>query len=57
MIEWFVGLYPVTQALLATGFTWLMTAVGAALVLVFKSINRRLLDGMLGSAAGKDFCV
>jgi len=52
MIDWFAGLHPVIQALLATCFTWLMTAAGAAVVLVFKSINRRLLDGMLGFAAG-----
>ncbi len=40
------------QALLATTFTWLVTALGAGLVFFFKSINRRVLDGMLGFAAG-----
>jgi ZIP family zinc transporter len=52
MVPWFKALHPVWQALLATTFTWLATAVGAALVFFFKSINRRLLDGMLGFAAG-----
>jgi ZIP family zinc transporter len=52
MILWFKALHPVWQALLATTFTWLATAVGAALVFFFKSINRRVLDGMLGFAAG-----
>jgi len=52
MIVWFKALNPVWQALLATTFTWLVTALGAALVFFFKSINRRVLDGMLGFAAG-----
>ncbi|HDP68074.1 MAG TPA: ZIP family metal transporter [Candidatus Marinimicrobia bacterium] len=52
MIEWFKTLHPVVQALLATCFTWGMTAAGAALVFVFKTVNQRLLDGMLGFAAG-----
>lgn len=43
---------PIVNALLATGFTWLMTAVGSGLVFAFKSINRKVLDGMLGFAAG-----
>jgi len=52
IIEWFTELPHVTQALIATCFTWFMTAAGAALVFFFKSINRRVLDGMLGFAAG-----
>ena len=43
---------PVWSALLATLFTWLMTALGAALVLPFKKINRGFFDGMLGFAGG-----
>ena len=46
------NLNPVLQALLATGFTWFVTALGSATVFAFKSINRRVLDGMLGFAAG-----
>ena len=49
---WFSSLHPVWQALLATCFTWGVTALGAALVFFFKTINRRVLDGMLGFAAG-----
>jgi ZIP family zinc transporter len=45
-------LNPVIQALLATAFTWFVTALGAGTVFAFTSINRRLLDGMLGFAAG-----
>ncbi|XP_037664685.1 zinc transporter ZIP11 isoform X2 [Choloepus didactylus] len=42
----------VFQALLGTFFTWGMTAAGAALVFVFSSGQRRILDGSLGFAAG-----
>ena len=52
MIAWFQTLSPVYQALAATCFTWLMTALGAGLVFFFKNINRKTLDGMLGFAAG-----
>nr|XP_004655204.1 zinc transporter ZIP11 isoform X2 [Jaculus jaculus] len=46
------GHSPVVQALLGTFFTWAMTAAGAALVFIFSSGQRRILDGSLGFAAG-----
>lgn len=52
IIEWFEELSPILQALLATCFTWLVTAAGAAMVFFFKKINKKLLDGMLGFASG-----
>jgi ZIP family zinc transporter len=52
MVAWFLGLNPVVQALAATLFTWFLTALGAGLVFFFRSINRKVLDGMLGFAAG-----
>jgi len=52
MVNWFSGLNPVLQALIATLFTWFVTALGAGLVFFFKTINRKVLDGMLGFAAG-----
>ena len=52
MMTWFVELSPILQALLATIFTWLVTAAGAALVFFFKNVNRKALDGMMGFAAG-----
>ena len=52
MTEWFIQLNPVWQALIATTFTWSLTALGAAMVFFFKKVNRKLLDGMLGFAAG-----
>jgi len=44
--------HPVTQALAATCFTWAVTAAGAVPVLFFKRFNQRVLDCMLGFAAG-----
>ncbi|NLD45259.1 MAG: ZIP family metal transporter, partial [Chloroflexi bacterium] len=52
MLAWLEQFSPVTQALIATLFTWFVTALGAATVLFTKTVNRRLLDGMLGMAAG-----
>ena len=52
MIDILQGLHPVIQALLATCFTWAMTALGAATVFTAKDISRRVLDAMLGFAAG-----
>ena len=52
MTEWFLAQSPVMQALLGTCFTWFMTALGAGVVFSFKRINRKVMDGMLGSAAG-----
>ncbi len=43
---------PLIHALLAALFTWGVTAVGAATVFLTRTINRWLLDAMLGFAAG-----
>jgi len=37
---------------MVTFFTWGVTAAGAALVFIAKSVNQRLMDAMLGFAAG-----
>lgn len=52
MIAYISTLSPVMQALLATLFTWGMTALGASLVFTTKTVNQKLMDGMLGSAGG-----
>lgn len=52
MINWFSQFHPVMQALIGTLFTWGVTALGASLVFLFKSINKKVLNGMLGFAAG-----
>jgi ZIP family zinc transporter len=43
---------PVLLTLLATLFTWGLTALGASMVFFFKNINRKILNSMLGFAAG-----
>ena len=52
MIEYLQTLHPAMQALVATLFTWGLTAAGAALVFLHREIKPKLLDGMLGFAAG-----
>lgn len=52
MIDIFKDLDPILQALLATGFTWGMTALGASIVFFTRTVNRKLLDSMMGFAAG-----
>ncbi len=49
---WFADLNAVMQALLATLFTWLLTAAGSAMVFPFRNVNRKILDSMMGFAAG-----
>ncbi|MFH1913617.1 MAG: ZIP family metal transporter [Pseudomonadota bacterium] len=51
-MEYFATLSPIIQALLATLFTWGMTALGAAVVFAGKDVSKRTLDIMLGFAAG-----
>ncbi len=52
IVNEFTTLSPVLQALLATCFTWGVTALGAAWVFMARDISRRTLDAMLGFAAG-----
>ncbi len=52
MFEYFQSLNPVAQALIGGLFTWLVTALGASAVFFLRSVNQRLLDAMLGFAAG-----
>jgi ZIP family zinc transporter len=52
MVTSFVELNPIIQALLATLFTWGVTALGASTVFFTKTVNRKLLVLMLGFAAG-----
>jgi len=48
----YLEINPVVLALVATLFTWFVTALGSSMVFFFKSINRKLLNAMLGFAAG-----
>ena len=51
-MSFFADLNPILQALLATCFTWFVTALGAAVVFFFRSVKQEVLDSMLGFAAG-----
>jgi ZIP family zinc transporter len=51
-MQWFMALNPVMQGLIATLFTYFVTALGAATVFFFKTVNQKALDLMLGFAAG-----
>jgi len=52
IISYFETLDPILGALLATTFTWLLTAFGASFVFLFKEMRRVVLDGMLGFTGG-----
>ena len=50
--KWFIVQNPVMQALYAGLFTWILTAIGASLVFLFNSSNRKILDCALGFTGG-----
>lgn len=52
IISYFSELNPVLAALYASTFTWLVTALGAAFVFFFKTLNRNFMDAMLGFTGG-----
>ena len=52
MVAMLSGINPVVLALLATLFTWAVTAGGAGLVFFFREINQTVLNMMLGFASG-----
>lgn len=52
ILEFMQGFDPIVGALVATTFTWGLTALGAALVFFFKQMKRSILDGMLGFTGG-----
>ena len=52
IIHYFESINPVLAAFYASLFTWVLTALGASLVFLFKGMNRGLLDGMLGFTGG-----
>ena len=49
---WFFDLGPITQAMFGGMFTWLLTALGAGLVFFTKGVGYKVLDTMMGFAAG-----
>ncbi len=52
VIDFFESIDPILAAFLATTFTWGLTAFGASFVFFFKTMNRVVLDGMLGFTGG-----
>ena len=52
IIDFFENIDPILAAFLATTFTWGLTAFGASFVFFFKTMNRVVLDGMLGFTGG-----
>lgn len=52
MTSFFSEINPILGALFATLFTWFVTMLGSSVVFFFKKINKTIMDGMLGFAAG-----
>jgi ZIP family zinc transporter len=52
IVNYLEGIDPILAALYATLFTWILTGLGASLVFFFKTMNRAVLDGMLGFTGG-----
>jgi ZIP family zinc transporter len=52
IVQWFESIPPVLAAFYATVFTWALTALGASCVFFFRTMNRAVLDGMLGFTGG-----
>lgn len=52
MINFFEGLSPITQAFVATIFTWGVTVLGASIVFFFKEVKKGIMDALLGFSAG-----
>lgn len=51
-MNWFENVNPVIQALIATTFTWGVTALGSLVVCFFKTVNKKVLNTILGFSAG-----
>ena len=52
IVEYMGSIDPVLAAFYATMFTWALTAAGAGLVFLFKTMHRGVLDAMLGFTGG-----
>ncbi|MBN8702624.1 MAG: ZIP family metal transporter [Bacteroidetes bacterium] len=52
IIDFLTSINPIWAALLATTFTWFLTALGASLVFFFKTMDRKILDPLLGFTGG-----
>jgi len=52
IIAFFSGLSPIMQGLAGSTFTWLVTALGAAVVFFIKDVRKGFMDTLLGFTAG-----
>ena len=52
MIDFFSGLNPIYQTIIATFMTFFLTSLGSSVVFFFKNVNKKVLDSMLGLSAG-----
>lgn len=52
IVSFFEHVGPIWGAFFASTFTWLVSAFGASFVFLFRDLNRRVLDGMLGFTGG-----
>lgn len=52
MINFFIELNPIYQALIAGVFTFFITCLGSSIVFFFKSVNKNVMDIMLSLSAG-----
>lgn len=52
VVNYLEGIDPILAVLYVTLFTWFLTGLGASLVFFFKTMNRAVLDGMLGFTGG-----
>ena len=52
MIDFLFKISPAIQATIAGLFTFFVTAFGSSIVYLFKGVNKKFLDGMLGFSAG-----
>lgn len=56
IVDFFLSISPIAGAFYATLFTWGLTALGASTVFFVKTMNRIVLDGMLGFTGGRYGC-
>ncbi len=52
LLEFCQRIGPIWSAVLATTFTWFVTALGASMVFFFRTMHRSVLDPMLGFTGG-----
>lgn len=52
MINFFESFSPLTQAIIASTLTFLLTTFGASFVFLFKNVNNKVMNYLLGASAG-----